>query len=101
MHVLYFVKGNVLKKESDEEEYDASEYPQRVGRQKHLLDIDIHFNDARRSGGTGRGRGPRAGPRGNRNNQRSGGGGGGGGGERQGSRYRGNEEQVLIRNLVC
>lgn len=73
-------------KESEEEEYDASEYPQRVGRQKHLLDIDIHFNDARRSGG-GRGRGPRAGPRGNRNTQR--------GGDRQGARYRGNEEQVM------
>lgn len=85
-------------KDSDDEEYDASEYPQRVGRQKHLLDIDIHFNDARRSGG-GRGpRGPRAGgPRGNRNNQRAAGGGAGAGagaGEKQGSRYRGNEEQV-------
>lgn len=82
-------------KDSDDEEYDASEYPQRVGRQKHLLDIDIHFNDARRSGG-GRGpRGPRAGgPRGNRNNQRGGGGAGAGAGEKQGSRYRGNEEQV-------
>lgn len=56
-----------------------------------MLDIDIHFNDARRSGG-GRGRGPRSGPRGNRNTQR---GGGGGGADKQGSRYRGNEEQVI------
>lgn len=62
-----------------------------MGRQKHLLDIDIHFNDGRRSGG-GRGRGPRSGPRGNRNNQR---------GERQqGSRYRGNEEQVVVVFIV-
>ncbi|CAG2056762.1 unnamed protein product, partial [Timema podura] len=42
-------------------EYDASDYPQRVGRQKHLLDIDIHFADTRR-GTRSRGRGgPRAG----------------------------------------
>lgn len=52
------------------QEYDASDYPQRVGRQKHLLDIDIHFTDSRR-GTRGRGRG---GPRG--------GGGGGRGGPR-------------------
>lgn len=25
-------------------------YPQRVGRQKHVLDIDIHFNDGPRGG---------------------------------------------------
>lgn len=51
--------------DSDDEEYDASEYPQRVGRQKHVLDIDIHFNDTRRGGVGGRGRG-RSGPRGQR-----------------------------------
>lgn len=35
-------------------------YPQRVGRQKHVLDIDIHFNDGPR-GGLNRRRGrPRA-----------------------------------------
>lgn len=46
------------------QEYDVSEYPQRVGRQKHLLDIDIHFADSRR-GTRGRGRGgPRGGGRG-------------------------------------
>lgn len=48
------------EEEEEEEEYDAAEYPQRVGRQKHLLDIDIHFADSRR-GSRGRGRG---GPRG-------------------------------------
>ncbi|XP_018565722.1 plasminogen activator inhibitor 1 RNA-binding protein isoform X6 [Anoplophora glabripennis] len=75
--------------ESDEEEYDASEYPQRVGRQKHILDIDIQFNDNRRPGG-GRGRGQRSGPRGNRTNQR--GGGTRDGGERPERRYRGDEQ---------
>lgn len=48
------------KKKEDEDdediEYDASMYPQRVGRQKHVLDIEFHFNDGRR-GGLGRGRG--------------------------------------------
>ncbi|XP_021930408.1 plasminogen activator inhibitor 1 RNA-binding protein-like isoform X3 [Zootermopsis nevadensis] len=52
------------EEDDDEEEYDVSEYPQRVGRQKHLLDIDIHFADSRR-GTRGRGRGgPRGGGRG-------------------------------------
>ncbi|XP_069693136.1 SERPINE1 mRNA-binding protein 1-like isoform X2 [Periplaneta americana] len=52
------------EEEEEEEEYDASDYPQRVGRQKHLLDIDIHFADSRR-GTRGRGRGgPRGGGRG-------------------------------------
>lgn len=38
-------------------------YPQRVGRQKHVLDIEFHFNDGRRGGGINRGRGrPRGGP---------------------------------------
>ena len=50
------------------QEYDVSEYPQRVGRQKHLLDIDIHFADSRR-GTRGRGRG---GPRGGRGGPRAG-----------------------------
>lgn len=70
--------------ESEEEELEASENPQRVGRQKHILDIDIHFNDTdtRRMGVGGRGRGMRAGryPRPNR------------GGDRQ--RFRGHDEQV-------
>lgn len=38
-------------------EYDAADYPQRVGRQKHILEIEFTFNDARRGGGGGRGRG--------------------------------------------
>lgn len=42
----------------DELEYDPSMYPQRVGRQKHVLDIQFHFNDGRR-GGLNRGRGGR------------------------------------------
>lgn len=59
----------IFFQESEDEEYDAAEYPQRVGRQKHVLDIDIQFNDNRRGGG--RGRGQRSGPRGNRVNPRS------------------------------
>lgn len=65
--------------ESDDEEYDAAEYPQRVGRQKHILDINIHFSDARRGGG-GRGRGSRPGGRGTRPSRQP--------------RYRSNDEQV-------
>ncbi|KAF5300379.1 hypothetical protein FQR65_LT01000 [Abscondita terminalis] len=68
---------------SEEEEFEANEYPQRAGKQKHILDIDIHFNDARRMGTGGRGRG-RAG-RGARTNR-----------DRQ--RFRGNEEQVADVN---
>lgn len=51
------------------QEYENSEYPQRVGRQKHVLEIDIHFADTR-VGGRGRGArgggrgGPRGGPKG-------------------------------------
>lgn len=53
----------------DDEDYDVTEYPQRVGRQKHLFDIEIQFNDSRRSAGGrggrgGRGRGDRGGGRG-------------------------------------
>ncbi|XP_072399455.1 intracellular hyaluronan-binding protein 4-like [Diabrotica undecimpunctata] len=70
------------EEDTDEEEYDALEYPQRVGRQKHLLDIEIQFNDSVRRGG-GRGRGQRSGcPRGGGNRGGSSGGGGGGGGNR-------------------
>ncbi|XP_019865913.1 plasminogen activator inhibitor 1 RNA-binding protein isoform X2 [Aethina tumida] len=84
------------QEESEDEEYDASEYPQRVGRQKHLLDIDIQFNDNRRPGG-GRGRGQRTGPRG-AGGQRGGNARGGGAGgrpdpERPERRFR-NEEQA-------
>lgn len=51
------------------QEYDSSDYPQRVGRQKHILDIEFTFADSRVGrggrGGRGGGRGaPRGGPRG-------------------------------------
>lgn len=49
-------------------------YPQRVGRQKHLLEIQFHFNDGRRGGGMNRGRGR---PRGDRSDQLDGAGTGG------------------------
>lgn len=42
------------------QEYDSADYPQRVGRQKHVLDIDITFADTR----PGRGRGGRGAGRG-------------------------------------
>lgn len=54
--------------DSDEDlEYDPSLYPQRVGRQKHLLNIEFNFNDGRRSGGNGPPRDARRGPGGPRN----------------------------------
>lgn len=62
---MFELKKKEKDEESEEEEYDASEYPQRVGRQKHILDIDIQFNDNRRPGG-GRGRGGGRGGRGGR-----------------------------------
>ncbi|XP_063928398.1 SERPINE1 mRNA-binding protein 1 isoform X3 [Zophobas morio] len=86
---MYELRKKENETESEEEEYDATEYPQRVGRQKHVLDIDIQFNDNRRGGG--RGRGQRSGIRGgNRTNQRGAGGNGGGGPgiERPERRYR-------------
>ncbi|XP_045482553.1 plasminogen activator inhibitor 1 RNA-binding protein-like isoform X2 [Harmonia axyridis] len=60
---MYELKKKEEEEETEEEEYEINEYPQRVGRQKHVLDIDIQFNDSRRPG-QGRGKGPRAGPRG-------------------------------------
>lgn len=69
---------------SEEElEYDPSMYPQRVGRQKHLLEIQFHFNDGRRGGGMNRGRGRPRGAGG-----AVGGGGGGGGGMGRGGPNR-------------
>lgn len=61
MYALERKKEEEIEEEEDEEEYDAAEYPQRVGRQKHVLDIEIQFSDSRRSGGGGRGRGSRGG----------------------------------------
>lgn len=60
---MYELKKKEDEEETEEEEYEMNEYPQRVGRQKHVLDIDIQFNDSRRPG-QGRGKGPRSGPRG-------------------------------------
>lgn len=73
-------KKEAEEEESEEEEGETSENPQRVARQKHILDIDIHFNDTRRMGAGGRGRGLRSG-RGARPNR-----------DRQ--RFRGNDDQV-------
>lgn len=56
-------EGNESELE-EELEFDISDYPQRVGRQKHILDIQFTFNDARRGGGTGRGWGRGRGGRG-------------------------------------
>lgn len=44
--------------DDSDEEYDLSDYPQRVGRQKRVLGIEFTFSDQARRGGTGtRGRG--------------------------------------------
>ncbi|XP_014213295.1 plasminogen activator inhibitor 1 RNA-binding protein isoform X2 [Copidosoma floridanum] len=75
MYALERKKEGADDEDEEEEEYDAAEYPQRVGRQKHVLDIEINFNDSRRSGG---GRGGRGGRGGNRMNGRGFGGRGGG-----------------------
>lgn len=80
-------EGATEEEEEEEEEYDAAaEYPQRVGRQKRVYEIEIQFTDSRR-GGTGRGgrggrgaRGDRANGRGFGGNRQGGGGSGGGGG---------------------
>ncbi|XP_058804859.1 SERPINE1 mRNA-binding protein 1-like isoform X2 [Phymastichus coffea] len=56
MYALERKKEGEAEEDEDDEEYDAAEYPQRVGRQKHVLDIEIQFSDSRRSGGGGRGR---------------------------------------------
>ncbi|XP_067622030.1 SERPINE1 mRNA-binding protein 1 [Eurosta solidaginis] len=61
------VLNNNKKKDNESEEeleYDPAMYPQRVGRQQRVLDIQFNFNDGRRGagfGGRGRGRGPRPG----------------------------------------
>ncbi|XP_044765056.1 plasminogen activator inhibitor 1 RNA-binding protein-like isoform X2 [Coccinella septempunctata] len=89
---MYELKKKEDEEETEEEEYEMNEYPQRVGRQKHILDIDIQFNDSRRPG-QGRGKGPRSGPRGpgNKPNPR---------GERPERRFRddqGEEKQDVRR----
>nr|XP_034181489.1 plasminogen activator inhibitor 1 RNA-binding protein-like [Osmia lignaria] len=59
MYALEKKKEGAEEDDDEEEEYDAAaEYPQRVGRQKHVLGIEIQFSDSRRgAGGRGRGRG--------------------------------------------
>ncbi|KAG7207102.1 hypothetical protein KM043_000979 [Ampulex compressa] len=70
MYALEKKKEGAEEEEEEEEEYDAAaEYPQRVGRQKRVLGIEIQFSDSRRGfGGRGRagrgGRGERANGRG-------------------------------------
>lgn len=69
MYALERKKEGHEEEEEEEEEYDAAaEYPQRVGRQKRVLGIEIQFSDSRRGSG-GRGRGGRGG-RGDRVNGR-------------------------------
>ncbi|XP_078036995.1 uncharacterized protein LOC144470063 isoform X2 [Augochlora pura] len=67
MYALQKKKEGAEDDDDDEEEYDAAaEYPQRVGRQKRVLGIEIQFSDSRRaSGGRGKGRGGRGGDRAN------------------------------------
>ncbi|KYN20451.1 Plasminogen activator inhibitor 1 RNA-binding protein [Trachymyrmex cornetzi] len=68
MYALERKKEGNEEEEDEEEEYDAAaEYPQRVGRQKRVLGIEIQFSDSRRGSG-GRGRGGRG--RGDRMNGR-------------------------------
>lgn len=68
MYALEKKKEGNEEEEDEEEEYDAAaEYPQRVGRQKRVLGIEIQFSDSRRGSG-GRGRGNRG--RGDRVNGR-------------------------------
>ncbi|XP_062142948.1 SERPINE1 mRNA-binding protein 1 [Drosophila sulfurigaster albostrigata] len=60
------VLTNNKKKENESEEeleYDPAMYPQRVGRQQRVLDIQFNFNDGRRGGGGGFGGRGRGGPR--------------------------------------
>lgn len=68
MYALERKKEGADEEDEEEEEYDAAvEYPQRVGRQKRVLGIEIQFSDSRRGSG-GRGRGGRG--RGDRVNGR-------------------------------
>ncbi|XP_071573633.1 uncharacterized protein [Temnothorax nylanderi] len=93
MYALEKKKEGTEEEEEEEEDYDAAaEYPQRVGRQKRVLGIEIQFNDSRRGAG-GRGRGGRG--RGDRMNGGRGFGnrGGGGGAPRDGDTRPQNEQR--------
>lgn len=70
------VLTNNKKKENESEEeleYDPAMYPQRVGRQQRVLDIQFNFNDGRRGGGGGFGGRGRGGPGGRGGNRGEGG----------------------------
>lgn len=57
---MYALRKKKEEEDDDDEEYEYIDYPQRVGRQKHVLDIDIRYKDSRGSNnarGRGRGRG--------------------------------------------
>lgn len=70
MYALERKKEGSEEDEEGEEEFDAAaEFPQRAGRQKRVLGIEIQFSDARRGTG-GRGRGGRGGRGGERVNGR-------------------------------
>lgn len=70
MYALERKKEGSEEDEEGEEEFDAAaEFPQRAGRQKRVLGIEIQFSDARRGTG-GRGRGGRGGRGGERINGR-------------------------------
>ncbi|XP_057319855.1 plasminogen activator inhibitor 1 RNA-binding protein-like isoform X2 [Microplitis mediator] len=77
MYALEKKKEGAEEDEEDEDDYDAAaEYPQRVGRQKRVYDIEIQFSDSRRGAGGRGGRGGRG--RGDRMNGRGFGGNRGG-----------------------
>ncbi|KAL6448372.1 hypothetical protein ACFW04_000363 [Cataglyphis niger] len=64
MYALEKKKEGNEEEDNEEEEYDAAaKYPQRVGRQKRVLGIEIQFSDSRRGSGN-RGRGDRINGRG-------------------------------------
>lgn len=58
---MYALRKKKEEEDDEDEEYEYIEIPQRVGRQRHVLDIDIRYKDSRGSntgrGGRGRGRG--------------------------------------------
>ncbi|KAL7739668.1 hypothetical protein ACLKA6_012223 [Drosophila palustris] len=77
--MIVLTSNKKKENESEEElEYDPAMYPQRVGRQQRVLDIQFNFNDGRRGGGKGFGSG-RGGLRGAHANTEGGNTGAGGG----------------------
>ncbi|BES93446.1 heterochromatin organization [Nesidiocoris tenuis] len=77
---MYALRKKKDEEDEEDEEYEYIEIPQRVGRQRHVLDIDIRYKDSR-GGNVGRGRGRgRGGFRGPPREDRAAPGGPGGGG---------------------